>query len=41
MYNDPRLGLEWPLPVDVISEKDNQWKLLAEIEEDMKKRMAI
>jgi hypothetical protein len=25
----------------VLSEKDNQWKAMAEIEEDMKKRMAI
>jgi dTDP-4-dehydrorhamnose 3,5-epimerase len=41
MYNDPMLGLEWPMKVEVISEKDNQWKALAEIEEDMKKRMAI
>jgi dTDP-4-dehydrorhamnose 3,5-epimerase len=41
MYNDPMLGLEWPIPVEVISEKDNQWKALAEIEADMKKRMAI
>jgi dTDP-4-dehydrorhamnose 3,5-epimerase len=41
MYNDPMLGLTWPLPVDVISDKDNQWKPLSEIEEDLKKRMAI
>ncbi len=41
MYNDPRLGLEWPLPVSVISEKDSQWKPLSEIEEDMKRRMTI
>jgi hypothetical protein len=27
--------------VEVISEKDNRWKALAEIEEDMKKKMAI
>jgi dTDP-4-dehydrorhamnose 3,5-epimerase len=41
MYNDPRLGLEWPLPVSVISEKDSGWKLLSDIEEDMKRRMTI
>jgi hypothetical protein len=35
------LGLEWPIPVEVISEKDNQWKALAEIEADMKKRMRV
>src|SRR5215831_5701540 len=27
MYNDPGLGLKWPLPVSVISDKDQQWKL--------------
>src|SRR6185503_1571999 len=27
MYNDPRLGLEFPLPVAAISPKDEQWKL--------------
>jgi dTDP-4-dehydrorhamnose 3,5-epimerase len=27
-YDDPALGLEWPLPVAVISEKDAAWPLL-------------
>ncbi len=27
-YNDPALGIEWPLPVTVISEKDASWPLL-------------
>lgn len=27
-YSDPRLGIEWPLPVTVISEKDASWPLL-------------
>lgn len=40
-YNDPRLGLEWPLPVTYISEKDNNWKLLAEIEPELKRKMSI
>lgn len=26
-YDDPALGLEWPLPVSVISEKDATWPL--------------
>ena len=25
MYNDPRLGLKWPLPVSVISDKDQKF----------------
>jgi dTDP-4-dehydrorhamnose 3,5-epimerase len=24
-YNDPLLNIQWPLPVEVISEKDKQW----------------
>jgi len=27
-YNDPLLGIEWPLPVTKISEKDEAWQLL-------------
>ena len=26
LYNDPRLGLKWPLPVTAISDKDQAWK---------------
>lgn len=39
MYNDPRLGLQWPLPVAVISEKDQAWKLLDQQESEVKRRM--
>lgn len=38
-YDDPGLGLAWPLPVSVISGKDQQWKLLAEVGSDVKARM--
>jgi len=41
MYNDPRLGLKWPLPVTEISDKDKGWKLLKEIEPEVKRRMSI
>lgn len=41
MYSDPKLALEWPIPVTVISEKDTQWPLLDEIENDLKSRMRI
>jgi dTDP-4-dehydrorhamnose 3,5-epimerase len=27
-YSDPRLGIQWPLPVTVISDKDASWPLL-------------
>lgn len=39
--HDRRLGLEWPLPVTVISDKDRNWKLLDEIEPELKQRMSI
>lgn len=26
MYDDPAFGIEWPLPVSVISEKDRSWE---------------
>jgi dTDP-4-dehydrorhamnose 3,5-epimerase len=29
-YDDPDLGLSWPLPVSVMSEKDRSWQLLSE-----------
>jgi dTDP-4-dehydrorhamnose 3,5-epimerase len=29
-YDDPALGLSWPVPVTVISEKDRGWPLLSE-----------
>src|SRR5258707_10104003 len=40
LYNDPRLALQWPLPVTVISEKDQEWSLLDVQETDLKRRMS-
>lgn len=40
LYNDSRLGLTWPLPVSVISDKDQIWKPLSEQDDDVKRRMA-
>jgi dTDP-4-dehydrorhamnose 3,5-epimerase len=40
-YNDPRLGLIWPSPVTEISPKDKTWKLLAEIEPELRRRMTL
>lgn len=40
MYNDPALGLEWPLPVSVVSEKDQKFALLESIEPEVKRRMS-
>ena len=41
LYNDPRLQLRWPLPVEVISDKDRAWKPLAEAEDELKARMQV
>jgi dTDP-4-dehydrorhamnose 3,5-epimerase len=40
MYNDPKLGLKWPLPVSVISDKDQKFELLAKVEPEVKRKMA-
>lgn len=29
-YNDPRLGIDWPVPIAVISDKDKNWPLIDE-----------
>ncbi len=39
-HDDPILGLKWPLPVEVISEKDRNWKLLQETEAELRRRMS-
>ena len=41
LYNDPRLGLEWPLPVSVISEKDQAWRPLDLQESELRERMSL
>jgi dTDP-4-dehydrorhamnose 3,5-epimerase len=41
LHNDPRLGLSWPLPVSVISEKDLKFAALDEAEVELKRRMTI
>jgi len=40
-YNDPGLGLSWPFPVSVISEKDQAWQPLVEQEEELVRRMSV
>ena len=41
MYDDAKLGLKWPLPVSTISDKDLRFRLLDDIEPELKKRMTI
>jgi dTDP-4-dehydrorhamnose 3,5-epimerase len=40
-YDDPRLGLTWPLPVSVMSGKDREYRPLAEIETELQNRMRV
>jgi dTDP-4-dehydrorhamnose 3,5-epimerase len=39
-HDDPRLGLEWPLPVTVISPKDQAFRPFDEIELEVRRRMS-
>jgi dTDP-4-dehydrorhamnose 3,5-epimerase len=39
-YDDPRLRLKWPLPVSVMSPKDQAFGTLREIEDEVKRRMS-
>lgn len=39
-YADPRLRLSWPLPVTAISEKDQSWEPLDQVEGELRRRMA-
>ena len=40
-HDDPRLGLQWPLPVTAISDKDRVWPLLDDIEPVLQARMRM
>jgi dTDP-4-dehydrorhamnose 3,5-epimerase len=40
MYNDPRLGLSWPLPVSVVSEKDQKFQPFSAIQAELEARMS-
>ena len=41
LFSDPRLGLQWPLPVAEISPKDAAWKPLSEVEAEVRRRMTV
>jgi dTDP-4-dehydrorhamnose 3,5-epimerase len=38
-HDDPRLGLNWPLPVTAISVRDRNFRPLDEIEGELRRRM--
>jgi dTDP-4-dehydrorhamnose 3,5-epimerase len=39
-HDDPMLGLRWPLRLEVISQKDRDWKLLEEVEPELRQKMS-
>lgn len=41
LHNDPRLGLRWPLPVTVISPKDQAFQPLSVIEDEVRRKMTL
>jgi dTDP-4-dehydrorhamnose 3,5-epimerase len=40
-YDDPALGVAWPVPVQVTSERDKQWKAYNEVQIELKARMSL
>jgi dTDP-4-dehydrorhamnose 3,5-epimerase len=40
-YSDPRLAIEWPLAATDMSDKDQRWPLLAEVEPAVRERMRV
>jgi dTDP-4-dehydrorhamnose 3,5-epimerase len=40
-YDDPRLGLTWPLPVTAVSTRDRSHPRLDAIEDELKRRMSV
>lgn len=41
MHDDPRIGLQWPLPVTVISDKDQKFAFMNQIQSELRQRMTI
>jgi dTDP-4-dehydrorhamnose 3,5-epimerase len=40
-YDDPELGLQWPLPVSMISPKDRAFRSFNEVESELKRKMSL
>lgn len=41
LYDDPRLALQWPLPVAVISARDRSFRPLAEMGAEIRRKMIV
>lgn len=40
-FDDPRLAIDWPLPVSEMSPKDAEWQLLDLVEDEVRARMTV
>jgi dTDP-4-dehydrorhamnose 3,5-epimerase len=40
-WDDPRLGLDWPLPVTIVSPRDREWPLLESAEAGLRAAMTL
>jgi dTDP-4-dehydrorhamnose 3,5-epimerase len=40
-YDDPMLGVDWPLPARVVSPRDTAWSSIREIEDALRFRMSL
>jgi dTDP-4-dehydrorhamnose 3,5-epimerase len=40
-HDDPALGVIWPVPIQVIADRDKRWKANSEIQAELKMRMSI
>lgn len=40
-YDDPMLGVDWPLPARVVSPRDMAWRPISEIEDALRFRMSL
>jgi dTDP-4-dehydrorhamnose 3,5-epimerase len=40
-FDDPRLGIDWPLAVAEMSPKDDAWRQLDEVEDELIRRMTV
>lgn len=41
LYDDPALGLKWPLPISAISEKDCAFQPYTNVEQELRQRMRL
>jgi dTDP-4-dehydrorhamnose 3,5-epimerase len=40
-FDDPQMSLQWPLPVSLVSPKDQAFRPLREIEQELRRRMSL